>query len=350
MVAALAAGGLFQAPARAAEVVSADYLCDSGGSVEVPGQGPVPLAFKAKLSTNVPQGVEASDDLTAYQASFQIESPQIPGLVLERGTADLGYGTTPDGQTQIPHRIALTSDGVVRPPGATGLTLSGGLQADDLRTYQRARLSASLIGLYLTVHTDTVSSATLQLPCKPVGAAGVYFADFSVLRLCPASAPADGNVPFTGTIGSSTQPSQPDIPISGTWPFGAQECGETQSTAPPIFGTSTVDLKLFGFVPLTAELTFTASNTSTWTRLGQFAATTSLSTKVSAVTFLGIPIAGGDTCASAPSATTLTGSLNGQVKGTYQRRPLTNCGPLTSLIDPMLATNPAVVLTFKPTT
>jgi hypothetical protein len=169
--------------------------------------------------------------------------------------------------------------------------------------------------------------------------------------------PPDGNVAMSyGLKGSSTLRK-----LHGTIPLS----GRFDALADLKAGTYTGDLKLdpttghfrlFGFLPVRADIAFTPVGKSSGT-IGDKAITYTgkLTTKLTRITFFGFPLYRGDTCQTITPSDINLKSLGafdvltgGRLAGKYDLSEVKGCGPFTSFISPFVqSTDNTITITLK---
>jgi hypothetical protein len=155
-----------------------------------------------------------------------------------------------------------------------------------------------------------------------------------------------GNIPFAFRVAGSTRikAANGTVPLTGSITGTATTSGDI--TADLTISPASGSFKVFGFLPVTARVTFTQEGPTTGSiRDGVLITSTNLRIKVLSVKLFGfIPIGGGPSC-QAISATTieLTSQAGfdpvtgGPLAGVYSLPGLTGCGALTPVISALFA-------------
>lgn len=155
-----------------------------------------------------------------------------------------------------------------------------------------------------------------------------------------------GNIPFAFRVAGSTRikAANGTVPLAGSITGTATTSGDI--TADLTISPASGSFKVFGFIPVTARVTFTQEGPTTGSiRDGVLITSTNLRVKVPSVKLFGfIPIGGGPSC-QAISATTIELKskagfdpvTGGPLAGVYSLPGLTGCGALTPLISALFA-------------
>ncbi|MFB4302552.1 DUF6801 domain-containing protein [Actinomadura sp. NTSP31] len=273
--------------------------------------------------------------------TFQSECTQDPG----QNNVLAGFQITLPGaqgpsKPGTPAVTAHTSTSVTLKWGAsteTGGTVTG------YDVYSNGAVVASSTGTTATVPNLTPkTSYTFTVKAKD-GKGNVSDASDPVTVTTDAAGPSSHAYTLKGT--TTIKASNGTVPLTGS--LNTQVAPDTGAvTGDLALDPADAALQAFGFLPVTAHLTFANQGPTTGTYAGGALSTdTKVLVKASSFTAFGIvPIGGGDQCqTTAPSdlklasAGTFDPVKGGALKGGYDLAALTGCGPVTGLLSPLVA-------------
>ncbi|MBO2464828.1 DUF6801 domain-containing protein [Actinomadura violacea] len=273
--------------------------------------------------------------------TFQSECTQDPGQnnVLAGFQIDLPGAQGPS-KPGTPTVTAHTSTSATLTWGAstdTGGTVTG------YDVYSNGSVVASSTGTTATVPNLTPKTTyTFTVKAKD-DKGNVSDPSDPVTVTTDAAGPASHAYTLKGT--TTIKASNGTAPLTGV--LNAQIAPDTGAvTGDLALDPADASLQALGFLPVTAHLTFANQGPTTGTYAnGALGTQTRVLVKASSFAAFGIvPIGGGDQCqASAPStlklasAGTFDPAAGGAVKGGYDLAALTNCGPITGLLSPLVA-------------
>ncbi|TDD67917.1 hypothetical protein E1293_37465 [Actinomadura darangshiensis] len=356
MVAASLAGVAGAPPAAAAPAtLGLDYHCT------FPLLGPQPV--HVELSTDVPDHVAVGE----VMPGFTVDSVSTVNAESARGLTAL-YATSLEGHAladatltvpEMPDGLPVEVDSVLEKtpiPASGGFTVKGRGTSPDL-TFTQAGPGKVTVGnlvLKLTPRTDDGGESglgTFESECTQDPGQNNVLASFDIVG--ETGQPAEYTYALTGS--STIKASGGTIPLTGA--LDAKLDAGTV-TAALTLEPSKAQFQLLGFLPVTADVAFTAQGGTTGTyKDGVLTTTTKVATGFPAFNAFGaIPIGGGDTCrTSEPSSITLTSAAGfdrdagGELKGAYELASVTGCGVLTGVLgDALTGPDNAITVALTP--
>ncbi|NKZ08958.1 DUF6801 domain-containing protein [Actinomadura latina] len=338
LTAALAATSLLAARPAAAgpAALGLDYHCT------FPLLGPQPV--HVDLTTDVPDSVAVGEVMPGIvvDSVSAVNAESARGLTALYATALEGHALADATLTvpEMPDGLPVAVDSALEKtpiPASGGFTVQGRGTAPDL-TFSQAGPGKITIGdlvLTLTPRTDDGGESglgTFESECTQDPGQNNVLASFDVVD---KNEPARYGYMLKGS--STLKASGGTVPLTGGLDT---EIKEDAATADLTLDPAKTQLKLFGFLPATADVAFTAEPGTGTYKDGVLTTTSKVTTSFPAFNVFGaIPIGGGDTCrTSAPSDITLTSAAGfdprqgGDLTGAYELSPLTGCGALTGLL------------------
>jgi hypothetical protein len=321
-----------------------------------------PVAVDKKLTFGCPFPLIGEQQM-AVEIKTSFDVPAAAGGTLKTAPVEVTV-TVPDKATR---GLALVGAASIEGTASAGVTLvNGPLTLPLTLPLTVAKTAVPASGTFSPHATGTVPPAQLPNP----GHTTLTVGDFST-RLTPKK--ADGG--FTG-LGSFTSdctldPGQDPVlldvdlpgvrddthrydvrgetvfktlgataPLTGSFTVGT----DPAFTASPVFDRAAADFRLFGFLPGTAALQFTADGPQTGEPAGDgFVAHSRLALAIPQVTVLGLPAAG-TSCRTSSSLTAdlrtgngFSTAAGGAVTGSYVLPPLTGCGAFTEPLSSQVA-------------
>lgn len=344
LAAAMVAGALVGA--GAAPAAAEPVTLGLGYHCTFPLLGPQPV--RVELSADVPRTVAVGevmpgivvDSVSAVNAESARGLTALYAVTLEGNALADATLTVPEMPDGLPVQVdsALEKTPI---PASGGFTVKGRGKAPDLTFTQPGpgKITVGNLVLTLTPRTDDGGESglgTFESECTQDPGQDNVLAAFDIVE---ENGEQPGRYAYALAGSSTIKASGGTIPLTGG--LDAQVDGNAV-TAGLTLDPSKAQLRLFGFLPVTADVAFTADTGTTGTyQDGVLTAKTKLTTGFPAFNVFGVlPIGGGETCrTSEPSDITLTSApgfdpaAGGALKGTYDLSPLTDCGALTGVLS-----------------
>lgn len=352
MVAASLAGVVGVGVAGAGPAVAGPVTLGLDYHCTFPLLGPQPV--HVELGTTVPDRVTVGE----MMPGFVVDSVSTVNAESATGLTAL-YAVTLEGHAladatltvpEMPDGLPVEVDSVLETtpiPASGGFTVKGRGKAPDL-TFTQAGPGKVTVGnlvLTLTPRTDDGGASglgTFESECTQDPGQSNVLATFDIVEE-GGGEPTGHTYSLDGT--STIKASGGTIPLTGG--LDAEfDAGSGAVTAGLTLDPSKAQLRLFGFLPVTADVTFAAEGGTTGSyQDGVLTTTSDVTTAFPAFAVFGVlPIGGGDTCRTArPSEVTLTSApgfdpaAGGTLKGTYDLSPLIDCGVLTGVLSSSVA-------------
>ncbi len=337
----------FETPARCSLVPGATpnvpaTLITRFDRVDAVGRGETATIRNLRIELRTPDG-----PALAGMAPFVLRST-VSAVVRASGTS----AATPATST------LQADDGLVlRKPGPAGALAYGIPEAAPFGPLTLTPdASSTEVGLRLTelVSFDnlvTWGEGSLQWRLRCVPEAADLIARIPVTDPSPTQAAFDvkGAVTLKTLVKGSA-------PLAGTMSASVTSAGAVAGQL--ALKPTQANLTALGFLPVTAQLAFVATEPTTGTfKEGVWSSNSKLRIKLPRVTMFGIQIAGGANCqsrltSSIPLRSTGTFSLaaGGQLAGTFAMSDLAGCGALSGIVSPLTAgKGNAIALSLTPT-
>ncbi|MGP4029345.1 DUF6801 domain-containing protein [Actinomadura sp. 3N407] len=340
MLASSLAGVAGAGPAAAGPVaLGLDYHCT------FPLLGPQPV--HVELTADVPDQVMVGE----VMPGIVVDSVSTVNAESARGLTAL-YAVTLEGNAladatltvpEMPGGLPVAVDSVLEKtpiPASGAFTVKGRGKAPDLTFTQAGpgKITVGNLVLTLTPRTDDGGASglgTFESECTQDPGQNNVLAHFGIVV---DDGPEPARYAFALEGSSTIKASGGTVPLTGA--LDAELDGSTVAAGLTL-DPSTTQLRIFGFLPVTAAVEFAPEGGTAGTyKDGVLTTTSKVTTRLPSFNAFGvIPIGGGEECrTSEPSAITLTSAagfdLNtgGALNGTHDLSALTDCGALTGLL------------------